>query len=56
MKPVHAFGECYSDFCVDIQPKTRYNMPDNKQGWNITLEYLMFCAGVAQWQSNSLPC
>lgn len=40
---------------VDIQPKTRYNMPDNKQGWNITLEYLMFCAGVAQWQSVGFP-
>ena len=37
MKPVHAFGEGYSDFCVDIQPKTRYNMPDNKQGWKIKL-------------------
>ena len=40
---------------VDIQPKTRYNMPDNKQGWKITLEYLMFCAGVAQWQSVGFP-
>ena len=40
---------------VDIKLKTRYNMPDNKQGWNITLEYLMFCAGVAQWQSVGFP-
>ena len=40
---------------VDIKPKTRYNMPDNKQGWNITLEYLMFRAGVAQWQSVGFP-